>query len=126
MLVVITSLLIAAVPVLIPLNLKSFTSNTFAMNMESFTFDQVLVPHQNSKHANTHKIEQLGNFQYFSPKKEVNHYNEAIFFWSTGNGDLPCTSKEVLDFFETEYGYYPQMRGNTLGDGFKAVNYDRN
>lgn len=42
------------------------------------------------------------------------------FFWGTGDGPLPCVRKKQLDYFEKKYQVKPQMRSDTIKDGFYA------
>jgi hypothetical protein len=70
-----------------------------------------LIPEPNSKLNQKYLSLLTGNMKYYSP-------NKPIFFWITGNGKLPCVNEEQLNYFETNFNIFPQMRGTNLGDGF--------
>lgn len=55
-----------------------------------------------------------GNLNYYSPK-------ENFFFYGTADGPLPCVNKVQLERFRHKYGVMPQIRGQSLQDGFYSM-----
>ncbi|MFS4482989.1 LIC_10190 family membrane protein [Hyunsoonleella sp. 2307UL5-6] len=106
-----TSLVLSAIPILVPLNLKNFTSNKYLILTSNFKFKNILIPEESTKTATTFSKENIDGFKYNSPDIDV-------FFWGTGNGDLPCVNKQQVDYIKDYYYYTPQLRGNNLKDGF--------
>ena len=112
------SLLPVILVVLFPIRYDVLTKNKNISQNSSFEISSVLFPHSNSKLTMDYTTEKIGNLNYNSP-------NEPAYFWVTGNGDLPCVSKQQIDFFKKYLNVYPQQRGNSLNDGFyskKLVN----
>ncbi|MCG9790990.1 hypothetical protein [Flavobacterium algicola] len=56
------------------------------------------------------------NLSYYFPIKND-------LFREVGSAPLPATNKKVIDYFENNYGYYPQMRTLNLKDGFYAKKF---
>lgn len=105
------SLLPVILVVLFPIRYDVLTKNKNISQNSSFEISSVLFPHSNSKLTMDYTTEKIGNLNYNSP-------NEPAYFWVTGNGDLPCVSKQQIDFFKKYLNVYPQQRGNSLNDGF--------
>lgn len=106
-----TSLVLSAIPILVPLNLKNFTSNKFVILSSGFKLKNILIPEENTKTVTTFSKENIDGFKYNSP-------DENVFFWGTGNGNLPCVNKQQVDYIRDYYHYTPQLRRNNLKDGF--------
>ncbi|MBL7886017.1 MAG: hypothetical protein JNJ52_04665 [Flavobacterium sp.] len=105
------SLLPVILVVLFPIRYDALTKNKNISQNSAFEISTILFPHSNSKLSMGYSTEKIGNLTYNSPK-------EPAYFWVTGNGDLPCVSKQQIDFFKKYLKVYPQQRGNTLKDGF--------
>jgi len=75
--------------------------------------EKTIFPKPNTKEKEIFKKANKGDLDYYTP-------TEYSFFWITGNGDLPCVTSEQLDYFETNFHYIPQLRGQDLKDGFYA------
>ena len=118
--VIFSAILLAIIPVFIAIPLNKLTNNKFALDIPSFHYKQWMIPHKNSKFKGEFKTVKSGNLRINYPIKGKHIHND-VFYWSTGDGELPCTSKEILTFFEEEFGYRPELRGNSLKEGFKAV-----
>lgn len=112
--------LIAIIPVFIAIPLNRLTNNKFALDLPAFHYSQLIVPHKNSNFDGAFKKVRVENMELNCPVKGKNIHND-VFYWSTGDGELPCTSEEILIFFKEQFGYKPQLRGSTLKEGFKAV-----
>lgn len=110
------SLLILTVTIMIPFNLSLFTSNIYLKTNSTFSLNEIIFPYKNSKFDNDYEIIKNGNLQYHSP---IN----SVFFWGTGDGELPCVNKEQIKYFEMYYKIKPQMRTTNLKDGFYAKTY---
>ncbi|KFF13829.1 LIC_10190 family membrane protein [Flavobacterium hydatis] len=109
------SLLILTFIVIIPINLKAFTTNTFLTSNSTFSINNIFYPYKNSKFSADYKPVSNGNLQYNSPV-------DNSFFWGTGDGVIPCVNEEQIKYFETYYKITPQMRTTNLKDGFYAKN----
>lgn len=109
------SLLILTVLIMTPLNLSFFTNNIYLKNNSTFSLNEIIFPYKNSKFDNDYEIIKNGNLQYHSP---IN----SVFFWGTGDGELPCVNKEQIKYFETRYKIKPQMQTTNLKDGFYSKN----
>ena len=109
------SSLILTVITLIPFNLSLFTSNIHLKKNSTFSLNEIIYPYKNSKFDNDYEIIKNGNLQYNSP---INN----VFFWGTGDGELPCVNKEQIKYFEMYYKIKPQMRTTNFKDGFYSKN----
>ncbi|MCV9926965.1 hypothetical protein OIU83_04850 [Flavobacterium sp. LS1R49] len=109
------TLLILAFIVIIPINLKAFTTNTFLTSNSTFSINNIVFPYKNSKFDTNYTPIINGNLQYNSPV-------DNSFFWGTGDGAIPCVNREQINYFETYYKVKPQMRTTNLKDGFYAKN----
>ena len=115
------SLVLSAIPIFIPINLNTFTSNNFVMSLSTFKLEHIIIPEENTKTITTFSKENIDGFEFNSP-------GEDVFFWSTGSGDLPCVNKQQVEYIKTYYNYIPKLRGNSLKDGFisEKVKKDKN
>ena len=109
------SLLILTILTMIPFNLSLFTSNIHLKKNSTFSLNEIIFPYKNSKFDNDYEIIKNGNLQYNSP---INN----VFFWGTGDGELPCVNKEQIKYFEMYYKIKPQMRTTNLKDVFYSKN----
>ncbi|MEK8179844.1 hypothetical protein WMW71_05780 [Flavobacterium buctense] len=107
------SLLLVAVLVFVPMSFSVLTQNKLLAENNPFQLESVIHPKPNTKEKLDFNEDSKGNLNYFSP---VN----VELFWITGNGNLPCVNKEQLDYFETNFHVIPQLRGQTLSEGFYA------
>lgn len=109
--IVCTSLVLSAVPIFFPLDLNTYTTNKFSMVLSNFKLKNIIIPEENTKTVTTFSKESVEDFEFNSPSGDV-------FFWATGNGDLPCVNKQQVEYIKTYYHLIPQLRGNGLKDGF--------
>lgn len=105
------SLTLVAILILVPISFSTLTDNESMTTNNTFQLKNYLTPEPNSKLNQKYLSLLIGNMKYYSP-------NKPIFFWITGNGKLPCINEEQLNYFETNFHVFPQMRGTNLGDGF--------
>jgi len=112
------SLTLSAIPIFIPINLNTFTSNNFAMTLSNFKLKHILIPAENTKTITTFTKENSDGFEYNSPGKDV-------FFWVTGDGDLPCVNKQQIEYIKTYYHIVPKLRGGSLKDGFYSKEVEK-
>lgn len=105
------SLTLVAILILVPISFSTLTDNKSMTTNNTFQLKNYLTPEPNSKLNQKYLSLLIGNMKYYSP-------NKPIFFWITGNGKLPCINEEQLNYFETNFHVFPQMRGTNLGDGF--------
>lgn len=107
------SLIPTLIVLFIPINLNRFSNNKFMLEVSTFDFNNIIYPYKNTKNNTVFRSIHLGNLIYNSPVDEN-------FFWSNGNGDLPCVNKEQINYFEKYFHIIPQMRTTNLKDGFYA------
>jgi len=107
------SLVIVVVLVFVPLSFIGLTQNKSLAANSTFHLENTIFPKPNTKEKEIFKKANKGDLDYYTP-------TEYSFFWITGNGDLPCVTSEQLDYFETNFHYIPQLRGQDLKDGFYA------
>jgi hypothetical protein len=105
----------AVILLFLPVNLSAVTSNKLAQNSESFSVENIIFPHANSKSVTAFETAEIGNLNYYSPV-------ESSFLWETGNGELPCINQKQIEFFEYYFNVIPQMRSDNLGEGFYSKN----
>jgi hypothetical protein len=105
------SLALSAITLFIPINLNAFTSNNFAMSLSNFKLNSLVIPAKNSRTTTTFTKENNSGFEFNSP-------GDDVFFWATGDGDLPCVNKQHIEYIKTYYHFIPKLRGNGLNDGF--------
>lgn len=102
-----------------PLTFNSFSNNPFMRKSSTFSTENVVFPHRNTKNNTPFIAVKLGNLTYNSP---VNN----DFFWGNGDGDLPCVNKDQIEYFKKYFNTVPQMRTNNLKDGLYAKKLSRN
>lgn len=116
-------LVLSIVPVIIVLffsvNLSTLSNHKSLMEINTFSFKNIVFPYKNSKNNTSFETIQIGNLKYNSPKNND-------FFWSNGDGNLPCVNKEQISYFEKYFQIIPQMRTNDLKDGFYAKKLSTN
>ena len=116
-------LFLSIIPLIIvlflPVNLNQFSNHKFMLKISNFSAENIIYPFKNTKNNTAFESIQLGNLKYNSPV-------ENDFFWSNGDGDLPCVNKKQLDYFEKYFGIIPQMRTKDLKDGFYAKQISKN
>lgn len=113
------SIVILFIFLFVPINYNSLTENRFLNKNSTFSLQNIIFPYKNSRYKTDYNQYQIGNLNYNSPV-------ENDFFWSTGNGDLPCVNKLQIDYFEKNFKVIPQMRTNDLKDGFYAKHLSEN
>ncbi len=107
------SIVAAAYVLFIPIDLNKFAENKFALTTSNFKLKEIIIPHNNSKLNTEFEKITVNNFTFWSPLNNK-------FFWVSGNGPLPCVNKAQIYSFKKRYGVIPQMRGESLKDGFYA------
>ncbi|WPO77383.1 LIC_10190 family membrane protein [Flavobacterium sp. KACC 22761] len=114
---------ISIIPVFIvlfvPINLNRFANHKFMMQISNFSITNIVFPYKNTKNDTNFETIYLGNLNYNSP---INNG----FFWSNGDGDLPCVNKEQIEYFKKYFKTIPQMRTDDLKDGFYAKQLSEN
>ena len=99
---------------LMPINLNTFTKNKFVMETSNFHFDNIIFPYKNTKSNTGFEKVTIGNLNYNSPVD-----NDFLYF--AGDGDLPCLNKDQLERFHEKFGIIPQLRTNSISDGFYSL-----
>lgn len=94
-----------------PINFSMLTQNKLILKNSQFQLNEVVFPHNNTKLNNTFQKAKIGNLNFNSPDKDA-------YFWTTGNGNLPCVNAKQIDYFKTYFNYIPQLRTNDSKDGF--------
>ncbi len=108
------SVALSLLPLFFSVNLNTLTNNKFAMQLSEFKLKNIIVPEENTRTITKFSLETINDFEFNSP-----HDDE--FFWSTGNGDLPCVNKNQIEFIKDYYNYMPQKRTENLKDGFRSI-----
>ncbi len=109
-----SSIILSAIPIFVTINLNAFTNNNFAMELNTFKLKNIIIPEENTKIKAKFTKHYIEGFEFNSP-------NEDVFFWATGNGELPCVNKKQIDYIKYYYNYVPQLRTNELNDGFESI-----
>ncbi|MFN3754853.1 LIC_10190 family membrane protein [Flavobacterium sp.] len=107
------SLIVITALVFVPMSFSALTQNKLLSNNNTFQTKNFILPEPNTKEKLHYINLRKGNLDYYSP-------TETPIFWITGKSDLPCVSKEQMDYFETYFHVIPQLRGETLSEGFYA------
>lgn len=95
------------------------THNKLIVDNSRFTLKELLFPHKNSKlKAGFYKMK-IGNLEYYSP-------DENSYFWTNGDGKLPCVNAQQIEYFKTYFQYIPQLRTQNIKDGFYSKKLDPN
>ena len=90
----------------------SITPNKFHQSQPGFQLSQLYRPEPVTRYPEMKFIKrEMGNLEYYSP--ETN-----FFIFGTADGPLPCVNEAQIDFFEEETGYKPQLRGESIQEGF--------
>nr|WP_194767929.1 hypothetical protein [Tamlana sp. I1] len=110
---VVFATVIGAVPIFVPINLNAYTDNKFAMKLNTFKLENVIHPERKSKTTTEFTKYKIENFEFYSPGVDV-------FFWATGDGNLPCVNQKQIEYFKTYYKYIPELRTGNLNDGFRS------
>jgi hypothetical protein len=113
------SSIIVAFLVLVPINYSGLTSNKLITENSHFTISEIVFPHPNSKLSNHFYKRKIGNLEYNSPDKNS-------YFWTNGNGKLPCVNSLQINYFKANFHYMPQMRTPYLKDGFYSKKVSSN
>ncbi len=87
------------------------THNKLIIDNSRFTPNELVFPHKNSKLKTTFYKMKIGNLEYNSP-------DENSYFWTNGDGKLPCVNAQQIDYFKTYFQYIPQLRTQNIKDGF--------
>ncbi|MGV3459153.1 MAG: LIC_10190 family membrane protein [Flavobacterium sp.] len=106
--------LIAAFTIFLPLNLKYLTTNELMSHKGKFNLNNIINPAENSKWSSFKTLPPLGNMLFYYPANVPN-------WWITGDGPLPSVNPEQLEYFRRQYNVLPQLRGETIDDGFNSV-----
>ncbi|PWA05040.1 LIC_10190 family membrane protein [Flavobacterium psychrotolerans] len=80
----------------------------------SISLKNGIVPSKNSNLKTNFYPVKMGNLTYFSPDRKT-------YFWTTGNGNLPCLNTKQLLYLKDKLGYIPQQRTSNLADGFYSM-----
>jgi len=81
------------------------------MDNSRFTVNEIVFPHSNSKLKTSFYKMKIGNLEFNSP-------DENSYFWTNGDGKLPCVNAQQIEYFKTYFHYVPQLRTQNIKDGF--------
>ena len=115
--IVYLSIIMSTIPLFFNINLNTFTNNSFAMKLSVFKLESIVIPQGKSKTTTQFSKQNVEGFEFNSP-------NNDTFFWSTGDGNLPCVNKKQIIYFKEYYNYIPQQRTKDIKDGFKSLSID--
>lgn len=111
------NILILATFLFIPIQINHLTNNLIVQKIEVLNLNSFLLPKQETE-ISFEKIT-VGNLNYNSPV-------DTKLFWITGNGNLPCVSKDQINYFQNNFHIIPQLRTKNLKDGFYSKNLTSN
>lgn len=101
------------IPLFHTIDIKGLTNNNFMpTQLESLHWKNILIPTKNSRFNYQYEKIKTGNLDYYSPT------DTTSFFWISGDGPLPCVNQKMINYFEKYYHTRPQLRTQSLGDGF--------
>lgn len=106
-----SSIMAVSLVLFFPLNFSAITNNQLINKNNSFSSENLIIPHNNSKLETSFETIVDGNLKYNSPLNNS-------FFWGTGDGELPCVNKDQINYFKKYLNVIPQLRTNDLKDGF--------
>lgn len=100
--------------IIYPLRYNTMTSKGYQLDSLGFQLKNVIYPGPNSSITSAYQTKTLGNLKYQSPVEEV-------YFWSNGDGELPCVNGIQIKYLTQKTEYRPQLRDSTdLSKGFYA------
>ena len=103
---------LATLVVFIPAGFSGFTKNKLHQANGAVAWHQLYRPEQGTKFPEMEYEEvALGNLKYYSPK-------DAPLIYITANGPLPCVNTRQIKYFAKYTGYYPQLLGSDISEGF--------
>jgi hypothetical protein len=105
------STILVMVLLFLPIKYSMLTHNKLIMDNSRFTANEIIFPYQNSKLKTNFYTQKIGNLEYNTPDKNS-------YFWTNGDGKLPCVNVQQIDYFKTNFHYIPQLRTNNIKDGF--------
>jgi hypothetical protein len=95
-----------------PVRYNAMSSKAYALESSGFQLKNIIVPAPNSSITSAYEKQQIGNLIYNSPVREV-------YFWSNGDGELPCVNEVQLRYLTEKTGFRPQLIDTTdLSQGF--------
>ncbi len=103
--------LLICIPLLYPINNNSLTNTTYHTVSSTFSYTYSILPYKNSRYSANYETISTGNLKLNAP-------TEIDFFWGTGDIPLPALKEEQLDYFSTYFNSIPQLRGESIEDGF--------
>lgn len=107
--------LISFIPLLFSINVSNWKNSSFMPDeLSVYRIENLIYPSENSMYDLKYETISEGNLKYNSP------LNQKEFFWISGDGELPCANKKMIDFFKKWYQVRPQLRTGNLKDGFYA------
>lgn len=103
------------IPLLFSINVSNWKNSSFMPDeLSAYQIESLIFPAENSMYEFNYETVSEGNLEYNSP------VGQKEFFWITGDGELPCVNKEMIDFFKKWHHIRPQLRTGNVKDGFYA------
>lgn len=103
--------IVTAILLFVPVNFSFLTKNKLMNDKGTFSVSTIIFPASNSKTEALYVEKHEANLNYYSPANAQN-------FWINGNAPLPAVSREQLEYFRRKFGIVPQLRTESLSDGF--------
>jgi len=104
--------LLIAIPLFVPFNLNTVTTNEFHLSLSTFNRNTIITPHPKTRYISA-------TFTAFPIENiTINTPEHIDFFWATGDGPLPCVQAQQINYFKAYFKVVPRRRGNTLKEGF--------
>ncbi len=87
--------------------------------IKGFSIMQLYTPAKNTMYPEMQYISKKeGNLNYFSPQ-------QSSIIYQTSDGSLPCVNEKQIQWFKKKYRVVPQLRGNTLSNGFYSKTIEK-
>lgn len=106
------SQVLVLVLILFPVSGSQFTLKDYELLSKKFQLQNLWKPAPNSSIKSEYEFKSIGNLNYFSP-------SDSVYFWSTGDCNLPCVNSEQLEVITKQIQYRPQLLDSTdVSKGF--------
>ncbi|WP_162926897.1 LIC_10190 family membrane protein [Flavobacterium psychrotrophum] len=94
------------------LSLSSLSRNSLHKSTGHVALSQLYLPEKNTRFKDMKYLHaEKGNLNFYYTEKD-------FLMYGTADGPLPCINPRQIEFYKSHFGIVPQLRGNTLKDGF--------
>lgn len=104
---------VSIIPIVLLANGIRLSNNPLMQSEETDSyFPKLLKREKNTLHNYQYEEVTIGNFTFYQTSEDNS------FWLSHGNAPLPSASRREINYYQNYLGYIPQMRGDSLSDGF--------